>query len=76
MEHRTPREILQGRIRNDKKGESWPKKNKNQNLTENCSVNAPEESLTLGCNKKTQEFEDEKILPLEKPKARENSREA
>ena len=49
-----------------KKGESWPKKNKNQNLTENCSVNAPEESLTLGCNKKTQEFEDEKDPPLGK----------
>jgi len=50
LEHRTPREILQGRIRNDKKRGILVKKEQKLESDRNCSVNTPEESLTLGCN--------------------------
>ena len=58
--------ILQGRICNDKKGESWPKRTKPE--SDSCSVNAPEESLTLSCTKRLKIWGQKEILSLGRPK--------
>ena len=69
LEQRTPREILQGRIRNGKKGGILAKRTKPESDRKNCSETPQKKFLTLGYNKNPKNLRKNKSSPWEKPKA-------